>query len=171
MGNIRDSRQFVEASQIRQISEQRSITKVFQSLQEANAGGLIIEAAGKLGAHYVDGKALADAIVSLTNARGADWLRSQSISNIIHEPEIGKAIVKVDESALRGDETLVGLQHGPISPVREENRTIGWYFSDEQLIKSFKTNPPKFLCKNNHENPDPDHGTCYQCPAEIIGAR
>lgn len=25
-----------------------------------------------------------------------------------------------------------------------------------------------YICARNHENPDPDHGTCYRCPAKIV---
>jgi hypothetical protein len=46
--------------------------------------------------------------------------------------------------------------------------TIGWQLRDAGLLAAILTRPPKFFCKNGHENADLDSNYCYKCPAEII---
>lgn len=58
-----------------------------------------------------------------------------------------------------------------IAVVREYGKIVGFQFSDRNAIAELKTPPPKFICEGGHENPDPDHGSCYRCPRKIIDMR
>jgi hypothetical protein len=51
--------------------------------------------------------------------------------------------------------------------VTEGDRSLGWLFNDDALLE-VATKRLVYICGNSHENPDPDHGTCYQCPAKIV---
>lgn len=54
--------------------------------------------------------------------------------------------------------------------VSRDNRSLGWFLNQKSLFNP-ATRRPRFICELGHQNPDPDHGTCYQCPKKIVTVR
>jgi hypothetical protein len=52
--------------------------------------------------------------------------------------------------------------------VGAEGGRLGWFLNHETVLEP-ATRRVFFKCENGHRNPDPDHGTCYSCPAKIVG--
>jgi hypothetical protein len=51
--------------------------------------------------------------------------------------------------------------------VVDGERRLGWLLTSKSVVQP-ATKRYVYICSNHHENPDPDHGTCYVCPAKIV---
>jgi hypothetical protein len=52
------------------------------------------------------------------------------------------------------------------SPLFLQSESATWLVNKTAAIQAHTTRI-KYRCKRKHDNPDPDYGTCYSCPAAI----
>lgn len=163
---------FVPSAMLPQISGQSTIKEVFKQLGQRQTGGFLAQTDEGFG-KYVKAKELAEIVMDMAKERGQRWVGAEPLSNLLQYPEVQSAIVQVDPRPIKSDEDSQNVETAVESVffVQEGNSAIGWYFPQEELIKSLQTPPPSFECVNGHPNPDPDNGRCYDCSAEIKGLK
>ena len=84
--------------------------------------------------------------------------------------EIREEIIRI-QGVVPNDHSSDDLQNraDAVFLVRDSSgQPLGWFLNHENVVATIQTPPPVFKCENGHENPDPDNGRCYECPAKII---
>jgi hypothetical protein len=170
MSSIRDSSHFVPIEHVPQIRDTTALPAVFHQLSERGAGGFILLQAGRP-RYYVRADVLAKRVLARATEGGWGWIDRGTILDLVEDPRISLETVPVLEDGVQfdTDSGVVSRGTAAILPVMQAGQQAGWFFSQEMLVKTIGTKPPRFMCRNGHANPDPDHGTCYKCPAAITG--
>lgn len=171
MSPLTNSRKFVPVQRLPQVESTARFLDVCAALWQQNAGGFILAEAG--------------APHSFVNAND---LAAKVIQNSDHNPDllnrycsmpVGQLLSIVTQTS---PATVLPVAHEPVSVHSEETRLdaspqgvfsitdrnlqIGWYINNDE-IRVAVVKRTVYVCANGHKNPDPDHGSCYQCPAPI----
>lgn len=152
-------------------------SEAYSRLNRAGNGAFLIIEAGNIKA-FVNAIALAqkavEAALGLQPANEApdleaiaEWLRQRSKDEL--EAITGR-VRRMSDAPL----TVILAEHNEIDVVIHFDAEAVPP-EDEAKIKTASKQIPNavmqkavFICPNGHKNPDPDHGTCYNCPGPIV---
>lgn len=146
------------------------IPEVFRQLSQREAGGFVVLRAGRP-RHYLKARDLAGVVAARASQKGWASVASETLLDLMQSPQVSLEMVMVagEYVSPETDTVSVDVAAEAVIPVGELSRQAGWFFTQEVLKRTVATRPPQFVCKNGHKNPDPDKGTCYYCPAPIVG--
>jgi hypothetical protein len=185
MSDLRQNPHFVRRGELPEINAATPVRQVYAHLSSAGRSGFFLEEGGEVTA-YVRAHDLATALFPDAPggaAIGRAALTSQPIGEVLRE--VPGFSVPVEVRLVLPDAELEPLQdrddavfpvmaptaglaargHGFAheAPAGAELVVEGWLLNHETLMAT-STRKTVWKCINDHENPDPDHGTCYRCP-------
>lgn len=184
---------YVPYDRLTQISEDSRVQDAFRIMSETQTGSLLV-CAGEQPRWYVPGDWLKEVYDKLRLEPGLEAPavpENLTLQTLLTEPLAGPPgqLVEVLQYIWKERETEPS-QVLPISiadpvSINEEasslqdrsdavflvlddsRQPVGWFLNHEDVLQGLLTRPPVFVCTNGHENPDPDEGRCYYCPAPI----
>jgi len=175
--HLDDPSHYIGRNDLLEVDCQASVLELFRKLSKRTSSAVIICQDGEP-SRYVNGWELADAYLtaaeadaSVCNLTVREFLDSprpeaRGLSQVPVAHEI--ADVKV---APAGSLLNVGTPQldRTLFRVLDQGNLVGYLFSHETFKGEADTPPPKFECTGpvKHTNPDPDTGTCYDCPFPI----
>lgn len=167
--SLKTTEHFIDPDRIITVDETTPLYRVYQQLADRQKGGVILTEAGRP-TNYVKAAQLAEIVVQQAHGE-VKVLRALSdcaIREVVKKPESRVAVVPVDTISVdvNADPLPLQQQAERVFEVKENNVFVGWFLNHEGLVAT-TTRKTQFVCTNGHENPDPDHGTCYQCPAAL----
>jgi hypothetical protein len=144
-----------------------SVAEAFQRLARTGRSGFSIGMAGQR--YFVKGNELLERLLVDADREQVPRLMSQPLWELIQQPSAASTRVPV-EMIGPGDELGPLMQRDQSARallVRDDRHQLGWLFNKHSLLNP-ATKRPNYICGRGHSNTDPDHGTCYQCPAKIV---
>ena len=164
---------FVRIEDLPQIESTTPFRDVYKRLDQSGCSGFILLEKGQAQA-YVKGYELANFVLT-GPGKGPKKLRELSGSAIGHILTLAagrQLAVPVPSQPVEATEKAQPLQIQPDSVfhVSEAGRHVGWFLNHETVLAT-ATGKTVFVCENGHDNPDPDNGSCYRCPGDIVTAR
>jgi hypothetical protein len=168
---------FIPFEQLPQITLQTSFRATFAEMSRKGVSGAIT-LDGTLPTFCLLAPYLRDVLFDRINEQGRDTAASLTLGFALCRgpltPSKAGGIIRISPRQVRvADREAVLRESGAEEfdmfwVVDSLENTIGWQLRDAGLLAAILTRPPKFFCKNGHENADPDSNYCYKCPAEII---
>lgn len=154
--------------QLPRLTEDDTLLDAFRRMAEANVGAVMVYANQK--PHkYLPGEWLKSAYFRLREMQSEEVNSAEEPLRTVLKRALDLPPITAGLSTSLNS-TEVELQDGgdTVFLVRGDNgQSLGWFLNHDTVVQSFHKPPPVFLCENNHENPDPDHGFCYRCPGKI----
>jgi hypothetical protein len=166
-GKMGKSSNFVSLESLPEIEGSTSVADTYRRLGKAQRGAFSYS---ENGMHYI--VKADDLATQLFEAQDISTLRERaawSIRDAMRRVKI-PVQVAVAERRLSADEdpqTFLQQSSEQAFWVTDGDRRLGWLLTKDALLHT-ATKRLVYICANNHENPDPDHGTCYKCPAKIV---
>lgn len=168
---LRNSWHFAEASTIPVMDATTPVRSVFAKLHRAGAAGFVL-AEGPVPQYYVKGLVLAQSITEAGRARvqGIEALADAAVGELVTGSIGLPARVRIGQRPVdvATAETELRVPDERVFEVVVGGRRVGWYLNHES-IRLTTTGKIWWKCTNGHLNPDPDRGSCYQCPGKIVG--
>ena len=170
--NIKLSDHFLPKGILPEIGSNLSVRDVFAKIFESRNDGFILTDLGEP-RMYVVGSTVADALLAQATRPNAEdtgkalnELAGTSIGRWISQPQVRAYALQVT-GADHPDESQLRSQVDAVFRVTDGELDLGWYLNHESILNT-ATGRIVWICSKNHENPDPDHGTCNFCPFPIV---
>lgn len=171
MATLKDSTHFVSADAIPLVELSTPFREVYSRLSRDGRGGFIVSATDG-SRNYVKAYELAEEAIGKAagDAAKVRRLADASIGQCLQTAT--GALVPVDDHPIdvSADDGSLRQQPERVFAVIEAGRFTGWFLNHES-IRDTLTPKTVYVCAQGHENPDPDHGTCYSCPFPITGTK
>jgi hypothetical protein len=171
MSPLINSFNFVPLKRFPQVEGTVRFLDVCTALWQKNTGGFILAEAGAPHS-FVNANDLAATVV-LQSGHNPELLNKycsmpvgQLISMVAQAKPAPVLPVVHEPVSVQSEETPLASSPQGIFSIVDRNLQIGWYINNE-AIRAAVTKRTVYVCANGHKNPDPDHGSCYQCPAPI----
>jgi hypothetical protein len=170
MSDLRESWHFVALDNVPVIEADTPLHEAYARLGIAGLGGFLLRGPSGTRRYVPAGRFARDVI-----ARGrADRallrrLTAEPIGRLLAEGVGTDTLVPVHEAAVSVDIDAESLrrQQETVFDVVLAGSPIG-YFMNHESVRETVTRKTRFVCSRGHSNNDPDHGTCYKCPAPIV---
>ena len=170
MANLRSSWHFVPLSEVPAIDGLTPLNEVYAQLSTGGHGGFILLERGKP-QHYVRATPFAADVINRAkgNAVLLRELSTAPMAQLVAKGIGAAGLVPIDVTAVdvEADAEILRRQPERVFDIVESGLSIGWFMNHE-TVRETTTRKTWWICKNNHRNSDPDHGTCYFCPAGFV---
>jgi hypothetical protein len=162
MPTASDPEYFLGAQQLLEISAETPLNQALGNLSHLPGSGLILTEYGRPKS-FVKVNDLVNDVVN--NPTSSISLFDTPIGNVVmHLGQQTNSVVPIDPKILQPNDSVPTAGGPRVYQVASAGG--GWYFNDPEL-KVMAMRRTVYVCKNNHRNADPDHGTCYYCPYPI----
>jgi hypothetical protein len=144
---------------------------VYKILWGKNAGGFVL-AEGGAARSYVKAGEMASAVIGMTDHDPNKLNKycvmpiGQLLSIVLTSHPLAIVPLVPGPVTINSDESQLQNRPDAVFSVTDKDHQVGWYLNHEDVRKT-ATKRIVFICTNGHRNSDPDHGSCYQCPAAI----
>lgn len=153
--------------QVPTFSPMMSVAEAYRDLAQLRRTAFSVVARDT--AYFIDGTKFLPLLLEPVSGLDIHALMDQSLHQTLTRPDVAAAAQPVTmlnlNAALEMPEATNLGQDIPFL-VRNPLRNLGWLL--QPGLARIVTQLPKYICENNHVNPDPDHGTCYSCPGKIV---
>jgi hypothetical protein len=164
-----NSEKFFSRGLLPEIEVTVPVREVFARISKETGNGFVLTQSGRP-YRYVVGKSLVssflqrtqpqedrtDVIGRFAESRAGSWISSPDILSF------------PIETAERTKTTLEQLENRPdmVFEIVDAGTPLGFYLNHENVLNA-ATGRIVWVCKQGHDNADPDHGTCAVCPFPI----
>jgi len=169
MTKLIDSGHFVAWQQMPTFDAGTPVLDVYRALADAHRSGFVMKDGDRR--LFVNGGILVDeAIESSADLMRLATIGGEGIGALCRRVGLRSAVIPVELEAIAAGIDISPLQNTAedrVYLVSDSSTLIGYFINHETLLDP-ATKRIQFICENDHSNPDPDHGTCYQCPGRIV---
>jgi hypothetical protein len=168
MEPVRRSIHFVPLGKVPVVDDVVPLAKAFAEISGAGTGGFILRHRAEPRLYVLAGE-LARHVESSFGEQAWSRVGAMPVAQVVEQAYNTPAVVPVAPQPVDAEADVAPYRARPatVFVVVEFGQQVGWLFNHEPLAGSVSTPPPRFRCSRGHDNPDPDNGTCYRCPAPV----